>query len=206
MGLLCHSCVVKAPPRYVVSFFIKPLLRSKQPLYIFFIYIPTRGCQMQSQLLFWDKKYCLKEPRMPNTHIFLLFWIFFGRGGDGAEKELFLNHNHLDKTTYIHDKCSTIDILDEDWAILGCKVVLCLTSSLSEHPAHRPQNMPCVLILMGLTGMLSHSIFLFEGVPKQVTFGMLPEPWWSRSITSRQHPSPSLNRTWTSLCLCLTTT
>ena len=62
---------------------------------------------------------------------------------------------------HIHDKCSTIDILDEDWAILGCKVVLCLSSSLSEHPAHRPQNMPCVLILMGLTGMLSYSIFLF---------------------------------------------
>ena len=36
-GLLCHSCVVKAPPRYVVSFFIKPLLRSKQPLYNFFL-------------------------------------------------------------------------------------------------------------------------------------------------------------------------
>ena len=92
---------------------------------------------------------------MPNKHIFSLFWIFFWEGGDGAEKE----HNHLDKTTYIHDKCSTI--LDEDWAILGCNVVLCLPSSLSEHPAHRPQNMPCVLILMGLTGMLSYSIFLF---------------------------------------------
>ena len=94
------------------------------------------------------------------AYFFVVLNFFLGGVGMGRKKNFFSTTTTWIKL-HIHDKCSTIDILDEDWAILGCKVVLCLSSSLSEHPAHRPQNMPCVLILMGLTGMLSYSIFLF---------------------------------------------